>query len=336
MGSSKPENYLSLNGIQDQNGSFVHIKDATSLKLQKFTVEAWVKWDGKKGYCVLLSKPRGDESGRVGTGYAIAIWNGNPTLGVMGARSGPRTLQSQKILNANTWTHIATSYDGCTSLMFIDGVQTDKKDWGSQDSVLEGETPMYIGREFLGGLHDRVFGAGLRDIRIWNTVLPADVVDKWKHSKSLDGHPNRTNLSAHWLLDEGDGLTAKDASNNGHDGVLENGAGWNGIVPTAPLIFLLEFNGNKHKFEAKNRSTVEDFHYSVKQFLDINQAATIQIEYFDEDFKEYMIPPSFQSLPNKSKLKVTITSKPQEETPPNNNSNPLPIADQAGVYAPYI
>ena len=44
----------------------------------------------------------------------------------------------------------------------------------------------------------------------------------------------------HWAFDEGSGLTAQDASVNGHDGTLINGPAW---TPAGQLAGALDFDG---------------------------------------------------------------------------------------------
>jgi hypothetical protein len=134
-------------------------------------------------------------------------------------------------LQAGVWTHVAISYDGRFMIVYLNGTESNRADWGStafaaSDSSAGQSTALLIGREFLSDLVDRTFGGTLDEVRIWNTDLSAAAIQNWYSRVAPDSHPSIGNLVAYYQFNEGLSRNVKthDHSGNGHDGVLANGA----------------------------------------------------------------------------------------------------------------
>jgi hypothetical protein len=220
-----PQNVaLEFIGRKDGGGAYVRVSDDLQLS-DKFTLEAFVYWNGTAGYLGVISKPRIDD-GRAGTGYALALSDGKPMLGLITASGANRSgAASASPIPANAWTAVAVSYDGQRGITYVNGTEVGRREWQGMEGAHQGATALLIGREFLSGYPDRAFGGRLADVRIWKAVLPADTIAAWCGKQSLDGHPQTAALAARWLFDEGQGSVAHDSSGHGHDGVL-NGATW--------------------------------------------------------------------------------------------------------------
>jgi hypothetical protein len=60
------------------------------------------------------------------------------------------------------------------------------------------------------------------EVKIWNEVLSASQI----RTAMSAATPVARALMSYWRFNEGRGLTARDRSSNGNDGLLMNGAAW--------------------------------------------------------------------------------------------------------------
>ncbi|WP_092024067.1 LamG-like jellyroll fold domain-containing protein [Bradyrhizobium sp. OK095] len=231
--SPLPAVSLKFNGQKDGSGSYARVADATDLRVgSQVTLEAMVYWDGSPGYLGLVSKPMRDITGPgfpyiPVTGYALALDDGKPMLGIAVSDPGNRAgARASAAIPANVWTAVSATYDGRRSTTYVNGVEVGRQEWPDSQGIADGPTPVLIGREFLKGFLDRAYGGRLADVRIWNQALPPETIAAWSGKSSLDGHPNAGALVARWLLNEGDGAVARDSSGHHHDAMLANGATW--------------------------------------------------------------------------------------------------------------
>jgi hypothetical protein len=75
-------------------------------------------------------------------------------------------------LSAETWTHLATTYDGATQQLFVNGVQVDSEP--ASGSLAAGTGPLYIGGDPLysnAGGYDVYFNGMIDEVRIYNRAL---------------------------------------------------------------------------------------------------------------------------------------------------------------------
>lgn len=228
---SAPSDYaLRFNGTTDGSASYVAVADSANLELtHNFTLEGWVNWSGAGGYRSFLSKPRTDTPGQpVGTGYTLAIDNGQPCLALIVAQ-GPGTAVrdacGSQTVTPGVWTHIAATYTGLVSTVYVNGVVAASTTWPSSEYVVPGPTSLLFGREFAYGYGylDRTFPGTLDEIRIWNVARSQDQIED-DMNLSLSGP--QANLVGDWRFDEGSGTTTADASGFNQTGTLVNGPVW--------------------------------------------------------------------------------------------------------------
>ncbi len=67
------------------------------------------------------------------------------------------------------------------------------------------------------------FQGQIDEVRIWNTAIPADVIQAWAFSELNEEHANYANLSAYYMMTDGSGVTLSDNSPNSNIGSLTGG-----------------------------------------------------------------------------------------------------------------
>jgi hypothetical protein len=146
---------------------------------------------------------------------------------------------SASSIPANTWTHIAATYDQTSIKIYINGVL---------DGTLNTTTPIpsgtevwYLGKRFAGA--DMISGV-MDEIRIWNVARTQAQIQT---SMNTSVAPNSTGLRAYYQLDESTGTSASDATGNGYTGTLMNNPTWQvpstSILGGPPASFLWSPNG---------------------------------------------------------------------------------------------
>ncbi len=141
--------------------------------------------------------------------------------------SGTWTLAtSASSIPANTWTHIAATYDQASIKIYINGVL---------DATLNTSTPIptgnevwYLGKRFAGA--DMISGL-MDEVRIWNVARTQVQIQS---SMNTNVPINSTGLRAYYQLDESTGTTASDATGNGYTGTLMNSPTWQ--VPSTSIL----------------------------------------------------------------------------------------------------
>jgi hypothetical protein len=162
--TAKFGNALSFNGTSN----YVSIPDASSLDLTTgMTLEAWVRPSNLTGWKTVMVKERSTSFT-----YALSANNNNTTVANQRPDARVRTNGSTKTITGtsklalNTWTHIATTYDGATFKLFINGVQV-------QSSAVTGlitttTNPLDIGGSPVLGQY---FTGQIDEVRIYNRAL---------------------------------------------------------------------------------------------------------------------------------------------------------------------
>jgi hypothetical protein len=142
---------LNLDGIDD----YVLIPDSSSLRVQSFTLEAWI-YMTKRPYqhdehSAIINKL--NHLAGASKGYKLQFEHPTSTNDHLVVTLGDSVSQrfildynSTNDLTLNTWHHIAGTYDGITGKLYIDGqleITTHPGSW----AIVHDETPLMIGRE---------------------------------------------------------------------------------------------------------------------------------------------------------------------------------------------
>jgi len=158
--AGKYGNALSFNGTNAR----VNVNDSNSLDLTTgMTVEGWVKPTVVSSYRTLVVKER---PGDLAYGLYANVAGNHPEAQV--ATGGQRVLEGTSAIPANTWTHIAATYDGSNLRIYVNGTQVSSL--AATGTITTSTSPLRIGgnaiwSEWFSGLID--------EVRIYNRALTA-------------------------------------------------------------------------------------------------------------------------------------------------------------------
>ena len=180
----------------------VVVPDSPDLRLQRFTICAWIKPDVALSqmplYPLLVSKQNGTN------GYILGNLQTNNTW--LGIRFHSATTQ-QTIYNepsSNNWVHVAGTYDGQYLRIYRNGVLESELAVTST-AISHDTTQLLIGYHFQGLMDE---------VRVYNEVLPTPDI------RTLVDMKIDSNLIARWPMDSGNPYCLSDVSGNKNHGVL--------------------------------------------------------------------------------------------------------------------
>ncbi|MFF2025020.1 LamG-like jellyroll fold domain-containing protein [Streptomyces sp. NPDC058171] len=196
--------------------NYLSVGDAPALKFRggAYTVEAWVK-------------------PRAGGGPVLSRWSGTVAEGGFQLRvtgtgqvaldhSGG-TLTSDGSIPADTWAHIAASFDGTTATLYIDGAFSGAKDLPSSG---DGTAPLHIGGKAQGPFYSGV----IDEVRIWNRARHQQEIAEESAYRLIGSEPG---LAAYYRFDEGTGATAHDQTDTAAHATLDTPPQW--VTSQAPI-----------------------------------------------------------------------------------------------------
>ena len=156
--SGKYGNALVFNGTS----ALVTINNSASLQLgTAMTLEAWVSpstvssawrdviYKGNDNYYLEGTSPTSGAGRRGGT------FSGSPIYGTTA-------------LTANTWTHLAATYDGTTMRLYVNGVQVASQ--AQTGAIATSTNPLQIGGDSIYGQY---FAGTIDEVRVYNVALTA-------------------------------------------------------------------------------------------------------------------------------------------------------------------
>ncbi|MFH1601459.1 MAG: DUF2341 domain-containing protein [Candidatus Shapirobacteria bacterium] len=184
------------------------------------TIEVWAKSDRQYPsddtnpyYRNFVSKSWGGSAATVS--YAFHWWGTNTDSDLRFCLSNGTLIDCDihdiGALTIGEWNHYSVTWNGTNVKWYINGrnVETDQNTISAQLS----DNPFYIGGCSFGCSTNQNWDGMLDHVRIYNYArTPAQIA--WDY--------NRGEPVGHWKLDEGEGITAYDASGNGNNGTLNN------------------------------------------------------------------------------------------------------------------
>jgi|GEM_PF-1467261 len=196
---------LLFDGVDD----YVYIGDAPGLDITgPITFEAWVRNAAPFNDAPILAKENsgGRQQYWFGVFYGhFGILLGNGTGWGLSARSSGSILP-------DTWTHLASVWNGTTWYNYQDGMLVGTGSYSS-GSLPVGDEPLTIGIN--SGYDFTRYSGYLSDVRLWSVARTEAQI-----RENMCELSDATGLVGRWLLNDGSGQTAADASGNGFDGRL--------------------------------------------------------------------------------------------------------------------
>ncbi len=154
----------------DGSNDFININDASSLDLTNgMTMEAWVNPSNLSGFKTIICKDRTTSN------YAYTLAANNNTTTVANQRPSSRlrigsanqTVTGTSKLVLNTWTHVASTYDGATFRLYINGVQVSSL--AVTGNITVTTDPLRIGGTT--ALSGQYFAGLIDEVRIYSRAL---------------------------------------------------------------------------------------------------------------------------------------------------------------------
>jgi fibronectin type 3 domain-containing protein len=150
--------------IFNGTGALVTINDSTSLHLTTaMTLEAWVNPSTVSSAWRDVIYKGSDNYYLEATSSQSAVPGGGGTFGVADV-----VAYGTGALTANTWTHLAVTYDGTTLRLYVNGTRVAS---GAQTgNILTSTDPLQIGGDSIYGQY---FQGTIDEVRVYNVVLTA-------------------------------------------------------------------------------------------------------------------------------------------------------------------
>lgn len=209
-----------------------------------FTIEAWIKTSSATSRQVIAAKmfPTTDtwlfelqpNSGGVKLNLYTMTATGNDHL-------------SGSLVPANTWVHVAATYDGAQVRFYINGVPDGVVPQTGNLAV--NTQPLRIGAwgAAWGGGDERRFTGVIDEVRLWSQVRSAPEIKAGMYG-TVSG--SSTGLVTYYQMNEGSGQTVADASANHLDAICgtDNTAGNDPVWTNSPL----QYAANCLNFDSNN------------------------------------------------------------------------------------
>ena len=210
---------LSFDGLDDRV-IFGRVK-----RLSQHTIEAWVMQDGTgERTQFIVGHLNGPDVGPCGLGMALTNRRGQIGYFVDPAScgGGPEAVDPQS--SAGKWIHIAGTWDGVISRLYIDGTLITEVAGSFSPASWMTAGGTQFNNQFSG------FYKGMLDeLRIWNVTRTVQQLQDTMF-KPLRG--NEPGLVGYWDFNEGSGQTVSDLSRSGTNGILGTSEGVQASDPT--------------------------------------------------------------------------------------------------------
>ncbi len=126
------------------------------------TLEAWVRPSANGGWRTAILKERG-AAGHV---YALYASDGKEPTTETFLGNSYKKAPGSTALALNTWSHLASTYDGTTLRLFVNGTQVATK--ATSGAMAATASPLRIGGNAIWGEY---FAGQIDEVRIYNRAL---------------------------------------------------------------------------------------------------------------------------------------------------------------------
>lgn len=183
---------------------------------QDFTIEFWVKANNYTGDPALISNK--NWGGGANPGFVISAQSGKFWKVNIGDGTDRLDIEGG-YLQPGTWHHLAVSFDR-DGLMtaYEDGAVVGYEKMQNINSITSG-LPFVINQDGTT-TYSLKFDGSYRDIRVWNSVIPNDVLVEWATKPVTSGHPFYSQLLANYNCEETSGTTLLDSGPNSNNATI--------------------------------------------------------------------------------------------------------------------
>lgn len=214
--------------LLDGHTGYVSMGPAPELGLGTFTVEAWVRRDGRGleahtgegGLRVvpIAGKGRGEHDGsNLDCNYAFGFAGDVLGADFEDAASGANhPVIGKTPLAIGEWHHTAVSYDGTTWRLYVDGALDAEKDTGGAAPRADSIQHFAIGTTMSStGVPSGYLEGAIDEVRVWNRARTGEEIAASMYAAVATGD----GLISRWALDPGSPAEAPD-STGGKNGAL--------------------------------------------------------------------------------------------------------------------
>ena len=159
-----------------------------------FTLESWVKRESTNGIAMIFSKYNG--------GVAGNYWLGIDATGkpIFSREASPWGVTATNALPVNEWHHIAATYDGAQTKIYVDGVLSNTTSAPLSINQNVSNIKVNIGAGLANNSPAYFFKGELDEIRVWNVARTATQIQQ-NFNTTLQG--NETGLAAYYDFNQG-------------------------------------------------------------------------------------------------------------------------------------
>ncbi|HCN51060.1 MAG TPA: hypothetical protein DIT10_18540 [Chryseobacterium sp.] len=204
--------------------------------------EGWIKPSSFKSASPYISSIMGTEVSDSNSAFlrlGDANVANNKVQFVLSINNVQQKLASTTALNANTWYHVAATYDGASMKIYINGVLDASK---SQTGSVSSNGAFNVGYLYNTS---RNFNGKVDEVRVWKRALSQTEISQNMCNVSVPA----TSLAAYWKFNEGSGSSVQDTSGNGVILTLTgvDASNWGTDVPCTTGTSKLAKNGANQK-----------------------------------------------------------------------------------------
>lgn len=189
--------------IEKSSNQNLTLADASQTGLDfstAFTLSGWFRFESipsSGDAYTLISKGRGDDNKR---GYTLRLDENSGTKLLLRLSSNGTNQEDNYQSwspSANTWYHIAATYNGTTVKFYVNGSQVGSDHSSSMSSIYNNNRPFKIGsQEDSAGNPEGVYDGLVDDVRVWSRTLTAlEIASLYSDPTSFS---NGSNLQGHW------------------------------------------------------------------------------------------------------------------------------------------
>jgi gliding motility-associated-like protein len=159
-----------------------------------FTIEAWVKRENTSGIAMIFSKYNG--------GVAGNYWFGIDSTGkpILSREASPWGVTATNPMPVNEWHHIAATYDGSQTKIYVDGVVNNTTSAPLSINHNVSNIKVNIGAGLANNSPAYLFKGELDEIRVWNVARTATQIQQ-SFNSTLQG--NESGLVAYYDFNQG-------------------------------------------------------------------------------------------------------------------------------------